>query len=771
MVLNLKHCGRRCLLACLVFWVTSGHLFGVEKDPRRVLSGVVVTSKNEVVEAASLTILSAWGQRQVMSGADGTFKVEVPWGPLTLRVGGNYVVPQEMLLGAEESSENLRIVVEFAVPPIHESLVITAASLEPSIDRRDAVVYRNTLFSRDDQVFHTLDAGLSLGQHEGGGKSLEVRRFGFNMDHGGVSGGLKVLVDNVQQNHATQGHGQGYLGQLKSLTPELVQEVNLINGPFSPEYGDFSGLGVVHILLKESLPDRYTARLQGGSFGTYRAFVAYSPDVTHGHALLAYEGSRSDGPFLNPLRYRRDNLTGNYSWTKGSGQTAGIKLNVGRNDFYSSGQIPLDEVAAGRLDRFGFLDPDNGGRVRSGTLAAYYRKEWESGDTFKLDGFTSRSLFDHFINFTFFLNDERDGDEFLQHDSRLIEGVNTQYLHPYKLFGQRALLLTGANFHDNQILVSLSRTIGRNPIELVSKANAHVTNGAGYVQQGIDVLNGRLHVDAGMRVDYFRFNVRDRVDPLMSGSQGSGRVQPKANLAFTPSSRVPLSLHLNYGRGIASQDARGVVQRPGSPRVSTTDFYQAGAALHLNRLSLSSDLFLIDRSNEQVYIPDDGTYEFKGPSRAHGFEAKMSLQMNRHLSLNGGLTKVSNAFYRGTLPRIYVDRAPHVVANAALSLAGWHGFSGSLRFRYIDSYRLDGLDPTVRASGLTVLDFSMVKPIRRWIDFNVSIDNLTNKTYYETQNYYGSRIRPGDPILARIHGTPGYPIGATLGLTFHLSAK
>src|SRR5437667_9396867 len=41
-----------------------------------------------------------------------------------------------------------------------------------------------------------------------------------NLDHGGVNGGLKVLVDDVQQNQATQGHGQGYLGALKSLTPE-----------------------------------------------------------------------------------------------------------------------------------------------------------------------------------------------------------------------------------------------------------------------------------------------------------------------------------------------------------------------------------------------------------------------------------------------------------------------------------------------------------------------------------------------------------------------
>ncbi len=172
-----------------------------------------------------------------------------------------------------------------------------------------------------------------------------------------------------------------------------------------------------------------------------------------------------------------------------------------------------------------------------------------------------------------------------------------------------------------------------------------------------------------------------------------------------------------------------MVQRPDSPRVSTTDFYQTGVSLNLNRFSLSSDLFLIDRSNEQVYIPDDGSYEFRGPSRAYGFEAKTSVQLTRHVSLNGGLTKVMNAFYRSTFPRVYVDSAPHAVANAALSLAGWRGFSGSLRFRYINSYRLDGEDPSIRASGLTVLDFSMVKPIRRWVDFNFSVDNLTDKVY------------------------------------------
>ena len=103
-----------------------------------------------------------------------------------------------------------------AIDPVHDSIVITATPLGPEIDYRNAEVFNQTLFSRDDQVFHLLNGGINAGQHEGGGKSLEIRRFGFNLDHGGVSGGLKVLVDNVPQNRSTQGHGQGYLGSLKT---------------------------------------------------------------------------------------------------------------------------------------------------------------------------------------------------------------------------------------------------------------------------------------------------------------------------------------------------------------------------------------------------------------------------------------------------------------------------------------------------------------------------------------------------------------------------
>ena len=59
-----------------------------------------------------------------------------------------------------------------AVPPVHTSIVITASPIQLDHDRRNSEVFSRTLFTRDDQIFHVLDAGINAGQHEGGGKSV-----------------------------------------------------------------------------------------------------------------------------------------------------------------------------------------------------------------------------------------------------------------------------------------------------------------------------------------------------------------------------------------------------------------------------------------------------------------------------------------------------------------------------------------------------------------------------------------------------------------------
>jgi hypothetical protein len=652
-----------------------------------------------------------------------------------------------------------------AVPRRHESVVIVASLVDPRLDRRNRAVFEQTLFSRDDQLLDTLAAGINAGQHEGGGKSLEVRRFGFNLDHGGVGGGLKVLVDDVPQNQATQGHGQGYLGGLKGVTPELIDEVDILNGPFSAEYGDFSGLGVVHIRMKESLADAYTARLQAGSFDSRRTLLAWSPRREGLDSFIAYEGSRTDGPFANPLRYRRHNLTGSLTRRLGEADAVGLRLSLAANDFTSSGQLPLDEVEAGRLDRFGFLDPDNGGRSRSGALAAYYRRGLAGGAALKLDAFVARSLFDLYSNFTFFLNDPEAGDEVQQHDSRLQAGLDGQYLRPHALGGAAGLLTAGFNVHENRILVGLAPSVGRRPVGITTRDHAHVGNAALYVQEQATLLGGRLGLSAGVRVDGFRFRVRDLVEGLERPSQSALLVQPKAGLTWAPWRGRSWKLHAHYGRGFSSQDARGITREPEGPKLATSDFVQLGSSVEAGRLSLVGDLFFVDRSHEQVYIPDDGSLELAGPSRAYGVEAKASLEIARGLSFSGGLTKVMNAFYRGTSPRVYVDSAPHLVANAALTFSGAAGTHASLRLRHTSDYRLDGSDPSVSARGARVLDLGVAQRLTRRVTLNLGLDNLTGARYFETQNLFESRLRPQDPAVTRIHATPGYPRTLTLGIT------
>ena len=47
--------------------------------------------------------------------------------------------------------------------------------------------------------------------------------------------------------------------------------------------------------------------------------------------------------------------------------------------------------------------------------------------------------------------------------------------------------------------------------------------------------------------------------------------------------------------------------------------------------------------------------------------------------------------------------------------------------------------------GHTVFDLGLARQIRRGVELNLSFDNLTNRDYYETQNYFDSRVTPDAP--------------------------
>ena len=658
-----------------------------------------------------------------------------------------------------------------AIEPIHESITIVAPPVGPQVQPRLAEILSKTLITRDDQVLQILGAGINGGQHEGGGKSLEIRRYGFNLDHGGAGGGLRITVDNIAQNYGTQGHGQGYLGALKSLSPELIEDVTLINGPFRAEHGDFSGLGVVQIRLRESLPEEWTFKVQGGTYDSVRTFFAWSPELDGREALIAYEGSHSDGPFIKPLDYIRHNVTANHMWKLAGEKHFGFKFNGGTNEFGSSGQIPTDEVVAGRLDRFGAVSPGDGGTVQQGRLGAYFRKDFRSSASLRADAFVERSLFDLYSNFTFFLVDPVNSDAIQQHDSRLSQGADLKYERPAFYDWGTASLTVGGNLLASQNVVDLRRAPNRNPLFLLTSADANVVNTGAYIQEQVNLAGGRVELTGGLRYDLFRFSTVDHLEPQFSLTETEGKLQPKAAAAFSPWNGESLRLFYSYGRGIASMDARGVSRRPDSPHVSTTDFQQFGVQhLLLDRWSVMADMFFVRQSNQLVYIPDDGTIDFTDPSRSYGYEVRTSLDVTSKLGVTGSVTKVLNAYFVDSEPRLYLERAPSFVAEGSVVLADWRKWSGSLRMRAINHYRLVADDPTILAEGNTVFDFAASRRINPRFEIYLAADNLFDRDYWETQNFFESRLAGQGPV-ERIHATPGYGRTLAVGVTVKLGGK
>ena len=197
---------RRYSLVVMILLLSSVQVVfasSMQSPAGRKISGVIVDHKGEVLNGVAVIARGTSGERRTTTNETGQFSLDVPNEDTTLRVEGQYIKPREQIVPVTSASGNLRIEIDYLIPPIHQSIVITASALEPQVETHSDEVYKRTLFSRDDQLLESLNGGINAGQHEGGGKSLEIRRFGFNLDHGGVNGRLKVLVDDIQQNKRT----------------------------------------------------------------------------------------------------------------------------------------------------------------------------------------------------------------------------------------------------------------------------------------------------------------------------------------------------------------------------------------------------------------------------------------------------------------------------------------------------------------------------------------------------------------------------------------
>jgi outer membrane receptor protein involved in Fe transport len=254
--------------------------------------------------------------------------------------------------------------------------------------------------------------------HAGGGvKADQYLLRGFDTDHGTD---VAFFMDGMPINIRSHAHGQGY-ADLNFVIPESLQEIEVYKGPYYVEFGDFATAGATNFITRESV-EQNVAEVSFGTFSTQRYLALLSPTKGAVRSFIALEGFLADGPYVNPNDYYRFNGLAKFTMNPMADSELTITASHYRGDSNASGQIPLRAVDEGIIDRFGSIDPSEGGKSQRTTGRVRFRWDARPGGTAFANIYLQNYQLDLFSNFTFFLNDPVNGDGIEQNDDRYVYG-------------------------------------------------------------------------------------------------------------------------------------------------------------------------------------------------------------------------------------------------------------------------------------------------------------------------------------------------------------
>lgn len=642
-------------------------------------------------------------------------------------------------------AEELSLEITATAPPPY-----TAAS---SQDIRDRDLKLRPISDPSDIVKVT--PGLYTGQHAGGGKANQYFLRGFDADHGTD---IAFWLDGMPINMVSHAHGQGYT-DLHFIIPELIERVQVNKGPYFTEYGDFATAGAVRMETR-SLVDESQSAVEGGSFGHYRAMQILANNTSRFKPVMAAEIAGQNGPFDNPEKLQRYNLFFRSSlWDEPQSRLTLSLMSYG-SGWHGSGQIPLREVLAGRLDRFGSIDPSEGGNSQRHSLSLQYRSEPRPNEEWTASAYAIQYRLALFSNFTFNLNDPVNGDQIEQDDQRWITGFNSAYRFNREALGRTWSTTFGIQSRNDQIHNELNHDKDRQRLD--QRVNSDIREGslAAYIQEDVHVLPS-LRLVAGLRADYMGFDVEDKlnVSPStatnQSGTQQASLLSPKANLIWSP--RKGWDLFLNYGEGFHSNDARGIVQRVDSVTPLTkARGYELGTRAELwRRWNVAVSLWRLDLDSEIVWSGDEGTTETSGATRRYGIDAELRGQLLPWLWTDFDITRSKARFVSNAGNGDAVALAPTTTMSAGLSAQHSSGFFGSFRADHI-AERPAIEDESLKAEGFTLFHLSTGYRYQHW-EFTLSVQNLFNTTWREAQFANESQLASEPGPVTDIHFVPGTP--------------
>ncbi|RAK02882.1 outer membrane receptor protein involved in Fe transport [Larkinella arboricola] len=607
--------------------------------------------------------------------------------------------------------------------------------------------------------------GLFIGQHAGGGKAEQIFLRGFDIDHGTD---IRLTVDDMPVNMVSHAHGQGY-ADLHFVIPELVEAVDFKKGSYSTDKGNFTTAGWANFRTRTTL-DKSFVKLEGGQYGTFRAvagldLLGQTGRANNQSAYLASEYSYSDSYFEHPQNFKRFNIQGKYH----GHLSLNTHLTLTGSTFWSkwnhSGQIPDRAVESGLIGWFGSVDPTEGGQTSRTNINAQLVTVTPRNHTVKNQFFYSNYNFELYSNFTFFLNDSLNGDQIRQKEHRNLFGYNGSYSTQASIGRSQWTTTLGAQYRqDITRETELSHT--RNRVETLDRmqyGNINEINAALYADELVQ-LTDRFSLNVGLRYDIFRSQYEDLLAlPVTVRHATQGIFSPKLNLYYT--ANPALQLYLNTGRGFHSNDVRVVIPQNGRQILPPAYGSDLGVIFKpFPKLLINAAAWYLWLQQEFVYVGDEGVVEPSGKTRRYGLDLSVRYQLTHHLYADLDLNTTRPRAIGAEAGQAYLPLAPTLTSVGGLSLQNAGPWSGSIRYRYLAN-RPANEDNSIVAKGYFVNDLQ-VNYTRRNYMLGLSVQNLFNVRWKETQFATESRLRGEAEPVEEIHFTPGTPFFARLSLTY-----
>jgi outer membrane receptor protein involved in Fe transport len=611
-------------------------------------------------------------------------------------------------------------------------------------------------FMRQGEVLETVP-GVIITQHSGEGKANQYFLRGFNLDHGSD---FAMTVAGTPVNMPTHAHSQGY-SDINFLIPELVAGVQYSKGPYFADQGDFATAGASNINYATTL-ERPIVRLEAGTYDFGRALLAASPTVGKGHVLAAFETSTNAGPWTVPDSYRKYNGVLRYSQ---GDNVNGLSLTfMGyRGTWNATEASPLRAINSGLIDRFGSIDPTDGGHTYRYSVGG----EWQhgSGNTLtKIQAFGLGYDLNLVSNFTFFLDDPIHGDQREQVDHRFVTGARVFQKRQGRWGSHPVQNTIGIQFRNDEVMrVALFHTEERVRLETWNDASALVTSAGIYGENQVEWAPW-LRTTVGLRVDGSRYSVTDAIEARNSGTATAGIVSPKGTATFGPWHST--EFYVNAGTGFHSNSALGTTLRfdgngtpadPVTPLVRATGAEVGVRTVAVPHLQSTVSLWTLRLGSELVYNGDIGATEPGPSSKRYGVEFANYFSPKPWLVFDADVSWSQARFTGPVAGGRYVPEAVDVVVSGGASVDNFHRTFGSLRLRYFGPRALVD-DNSVRSAATTLLNAEGGYQLAKALRLNLQVYNLLDAKVSDIDYYFASRL-PGEPIggVEDIHVHPAVP--------------